>query len=100
MSLGRQLHRRIESLEKQHPRDPIVLQMPDGRIVTLPNRGGYLFNLVLRVLAGERTPEMELIAQSTSSFEPGGGHMLDIVRAFWPEPKEDATDEDSDGRGR
>src|SRR5271165_2044118 len=100
MSSRRPLHRRIESLEKQHLRDPIVLQMPDGRIVTLPIRGGYLFNLVLRVLAGDRTPEMELIAQSTSCFEPGGGHMLDIVRAFWPEPKRDAPDEDSDVRQR
>jgi hypothetical protein len=98
MSLGRQLHRRLESLEKRHIRDPILLQMPDGRIVTLPNRGGYLFNLVLRVLAGDRTHEMALIAQSTSSFEPGGGHMLDIIRAFWP--KGDATDEDSDERER
>ena len=98
MSLRRPLHRRIESLEKQHLRDPIVLQMPDGRIVTLPNRGGYLFDLVLRVLAGERTPEMELIARSTSSIEPGGGHMLDIIRAFWPEA--DATDANSDERER
>jgi hypothetical protein len=100
MSSRRPLHRRIESLEKQHLRDPIILQMPDGRIVTLPNRGGYLFNLALRVLAGDRTPEMELIAQSTSSFEPGGGHMLDIIRAFWPEPEADATDANSDERER
>src|ERR1035438_4976129 len=100
MSLRGPLHRRIESLEKQHLRDPIVLQMPDGRIVTLQNRGGYLFNLVLRVLAGERTTEMELIAQSTSSFEPGGGHMLDIIRAFWPEPEAGTRDEDCDQRER
>jgi hypothetical protein len=100
MTLGRQLYRRLESLEKRHIRDPIVLQMPDGRIVTLPNRGGYLFNLVLRVLAGERTSEMELIARSTSSFEPGGGHMLDIIRAFWPEPEAGTRDEDDDQRER
>jgi len=25
---------------------------------------------------------MELIAQSISSAEPGGGHMIDLVRAF------------------
>src|ERR1700675_2747907 len=100
MSLGRQLHRRLESLEKRHLRDPIILQMPDGRIVTLPNRSGYLLDLVLRVLNGERTPEMELIAQSTSSIEPGGGHMLDIVRAFWPEPEADTTNADLDKCGR
>jgi hypothetical protein len=94
------LHRRLEALEKRHLRDPIVLQMPDGRIVTLPNRNGYLLDLVLRVLNGERTPEMELIAQSTSSIEPGRGHMLDIVRAFWPEPKVDTTDADLDECGR
>jgi len=43
---------------------------------------------------------MELIAQSTSSIEPGGGHMLDIVRAFWPEPEADTMDADSDERER
>jgi hypothetical protein len=74
--------------------------MPDGRIVTLPNRSGYLFDLALRALAGVRTPEMELIAQSISSFEPGGGHLLDIVRAFWPETEADTTDADSDERER
>jgi|ERR1700722_7746182 hypothetical protein len=100
MSLGRQLHRRLESLEKRHLRDPIILQMPDGRIVTLPNRSGYLFGLVLHALRGDPTPEMELIAQSISSFEPGGSHMLDIVRAFWPPSEADATDADSDERER
>jgi hypothetical protein len=94
------LHRRLEALEKRHLRNPIVLQMPDGRIVTLPNRSGYLFDLVLRVLRGDRTPEMELVAKSISSFEPGGGHMLDIVRAFWPRSEADATDADSDERER
>jgi hypothetical protein len=56
--------------------------MPDGRIVMLPNRNGYRLDPVLRALSGDRTPEIALIAQSTSSFEPGGGHILDIVRAF------------------
>jgi len=100
MSLGRQLHRRLESLERRNLKDPIVLKMPDGRIVTLPNRTGYELDLVLRALSGDRTPEMELIAQSTSSIEPGGGHMLDIVRVFWDQPGQVALDEDSDERER
>ncbi len=100
MSLGRQLQRRLESLEKRHLRDPIVLQMADGRIVTLPNRNGYLFDLALRALRGNHSPEMELITQSINSFEPGGSRLLDIVRAFWPRSEADATDADSDERER
>jgi hypothetical protein len=100
MSLSRQLHRRLESLEKRHLRDPIILQMPDGRIVTLPNRRGYLFNLALRALRGDQAPERGLITQSINSFEPGGSHLLDIVRAFWPRSEADATDADSDERER
>ena len=62
--------------------DPVELKMPDGRIETLPGCNDYVLDLVARTVRGDRTPEMELIAQSISSAEPGGGHMIDLVRAF------------------
>jgi len=49
-----------------------------------------VLDLVARSMSGDRTPELELIAQSISSTEPGGGHMIDLVRAFLNGPKEDA----------
>jgi len=76
------LHRRLEALEKQFTSEPILLKMPDGRIETLPGYNEYVLDLVARAGRGERTPEMELIAQSISSVEPGAGHMIDLVRAL------------------
>jgi len=73
------LHRRLEALEKQITSEPILLLMPDGCTETL--RGDVL-DLFSRAVRGERTPEIELIAQSISSVEPGGGHMMDLARAL------------------
>ena len=84
------LHRRLELLEKRSTGEPVLLKMPDGRRETLQGRGDYLLDLVARSGRGERTPELELIAQSISSTEPGGGHMFDLVRAFLNGPTGDA----------
>jgi hypothetical protein len=74
------LRRRLELLEKRLNRGSIILFMPDGRTETL--RGGryYSLDLFARACNGERTPDMELIAQSIGSIEPGGAHILDLVR--------------------
>jgi hypothetical protein len=80
------LRRRLEALEKGVTTEPIVLHMPDGRTETL--RGDVL-DLFSRALGGERTPEMELISQSISSVEPGGGHMIDLARALLNGPRQD-----------
>lgn len=80
------LRRRLEALENQLSSEPIVLLMPDGRIETLPGRGEYMLNLFMRARDGERTREMELIAESIGSSEPGGAHMIDLVRALLNSP--------------
>lgn len=74
------LKRRLEILEKRLTSGSITLYMPDGRTETL--RGGryYALDLFVRACNGERTPEMELVAQSIGSIEPGGAHILDLVR--------------------
>jgi hypothetical protein len=84
------LRRRLELLEEQFTGEPVLLKMPDGRTEKLQGRGDFLLDLVARSGRGDRTPELELIAQSISSTEPGGGHMIDLVRAFLNGPKEDA----------
>jgi hypothetical protein len=76
------LRRRLEALEEQLTNEPILLLMPDDRTETLPGHNDYVLNLLSRAVRGDRTPEMELIAQSKSSQEPGGAHMIDLARAL------------------
>jgi hypothetical protein len=81
------IHRRLELLEQQLTIEPILLLMPDGRTEML--RGDVL-DLFSRALRRDGTPEIELIAQSESSREPGGAHMIDLVRALLNGPAEDS----------
>lgn len=86
MKFNKQLRSRVESLEKRLNHDPIILHMPGGRTQVLPCYPGYLLDLALSALDGVSTPEVELIVQSESAIEPGGGHLLDFVRCFWRDP--------------
>ena len=76
------LRRRLEALEQDLSGEPVVLLMPDGRLEALPGHNEYVLNLLSRAVRGDRTPEMELIARSVGSAEPGGAHMIDLVRAL------------------
>jgi hypothetical protein len=81
------LRRRLETLEKDlSPGEAILLLMPGGRVETLQGEALELFSSAVR---GDRTPEMELIAQSVSSIEPHGAHMIDLVRALLNGPRQD-----------
>jgi hypothetical protein len=75
------LDRRLRQLERQLSSEPIVLEMPDGRTVTLPGPGDYAVRL-LGAVFGDLTPELALVAQSISSTEPGGAHLIDLARAL------------------
>jgi hypothetical protein len=85
------LRRRLEALEEQLTSEPILLLMPEGHTETLPGHNDYVLNLLSRAVRGDRTPEMELVAQSVSSAEPGGAHMVDLVRALLNGPAEDTS---------
>lgn len=76
------LHRRLGLLEGRLISEPIVLVMPDGRTETLPGGNDHVIDLLARACRTDRTPEMDLIAQSISSTEPGGGQMIDLARAL------------------
>src|SRR5271169_2121907 len=91
------MRRRLELLEKRLIGKPIILLMRDGRTVRLPCHGDYLLNLVMAAGKGQRTPELDLIVESVSSIEPGGGHMLDMVRIFYggPGQSDETTEADS-----
>jgi hypothetical protein len=90
------LRRRLQALERDFTgSEPILLLMPDGRTETLPGHDDYVLGLLGRALRGDRTPEMALVARSVSSAEPGGAHMIDLVRALLNGPNEDVTPEAS-----
>lgn len=81
------LNRRLAALEKDLcSNEKIMLLMPDGRTETLPDQDTV--RLLGCAVDGERTPEMELIARSVSSTEPGGAHMIDLTRALLNSPTE------------
>jgi hypothetical protein len=82
------LRRRLEALEQDLTSEPILLLMPDGRTETLPGHNDYVLNLLGRAVGEDRTPEMDLVARSVSSTEPGGAHMIDLVRALLNGPIE------------
>jgi hypothetical protein len=83
------LKRRIKALERGFITEPIILQMADGRRVTLSGSGGYALDLLARACEATRTPEVNLVAGSIASTEPGGGHLLDLARAILNSPTED-----------
>ena len=83
-----QLHRRLIALERQPTSEPVTLIMPDGRTETL--RGDCIFELLSGACRGERTPTLELLAQSVGSTEPGGGHLLELARAILNSPVDEA----------
>jgi hypothetical protein len=97
MNLQRHIYRRLELLEKRFTSEPIVLFMPDGSAEMLRGRGDYLLDLFVRACHGERTPELELIAQSVSSAEPGGGQMIELTRDALNRPKDDEATEVDEG---
>ena len=82
------LNRRLEALEREINCEPIVLHMPDGRIERLP--ANQATGILARFVHKKRSHEIDLGAQSISSTEPGGGHLIDLARAILNSPLEDA----------
>jgi hypothetical protein len=87
------LHRRLEALEQRLTSEPVTLLMPDGRTETLHGTGDYVLDLFSRACRGDRTPEVELLSQSVSSTEPGGGRLLELARAILNSPSDGAEQE-------
>ena len=75
--------RRVHKLEKRLAAVPTLLRMPDGSTERLPGDPNRILDLMMVALAGGEAPEMELIAQSISSTEPGGAQMVDIARLLY-----------------
>jgi hypothetical protein len=81
------IERRLERLERDFQTGSTTLVFADGRTAILPGTGDYL----LRLLGVAGSPEsanhvqvahLELIRSSVGSNEPGGGHLIDLIRCL------------------
>jgi hypothetical protein len=92
------LRRRIELLEKRLSSDPILLEMPNGNTERILGHPSYVLELMVCSFKGERVEEMELIARSIRSHEPGGAHMVDVARLLHGvRHKQESAGEDAPG---
>jgi hypothetical protein len=81
------LNRRLAILESGFITEPTMLIMPDGRIASINGPGDYLMQLSGVAVGGEnlsseQAAHLDLIRRCTASKEPGGGHMVDLIRAL------------------
>lgn len=79
------LRRRLAALEKRLISEPTLLMMPDGRTASIPGRSDYLLQLLAVAARGanispEQAADLDLIRRSTDAKEPGGGHMVELIR--------------------
>jgi hypothetical protein len=77
------LLRRLERLEKRLVSEPILLQMLDGTTERILGNPNCVIDFMIGTLNGEQVPEMELIARSIGSVEPGGAHLVDMARLLY-----------------
>jgi hypothetical protein len=87
------LLRRIQDLEKGLVSQPTVLLMADGAAVTINGKGDYVASLLGSACNGKHgSPKhlqtLELIRQSVSSNESGGGQLIELTRALLLSPME------------
>jgi hypothetical protein len=74
-------------LKRGFSTEPTVLIMPDGKTVSIDGPGDYLMRLLGiavdgKNLSSEQAAHLDLIRRCTASKEPGGGHMVDLIRAL------------------
>jgi hypothetical protein len=67
--------------------EPTFLRMADGGFAPISADGDHLLRLFEVAVCGaainrEQAAQLDLIRQSTGSREPGGGHMIDLIRCF------------------
>jgi hypothetical protein len=79
--------KRIRALEAQLIADRVVLHFPDSSTRELDGPRYFLLSLFSGACGGgdlspEETVKLDLIRKSVSAEEPGGGHMVDLIRCF------------------
>jgi hypothetical protein len=94
------IKKRIRALETRMTSGPVILHFGDGSTTEICGPRGFLLKLFPGIDSGDLDPvqaeQLDLICQSVASEEPGGGHMVDLLRALLHE----ATPVDSPQRSQ
>jgi hypothetical protein len=84
--------KRIRALEAKTITDPVILLFADGTTRRIQGRGDFLLDLLAAACGGNpglrEAAQLELICQSVDAEEPGGGHMVELVRSLLSGPHE------------
>jgi hypothetical protein len=87
------LEKRIRALEARLTSDPVSLQFADGSTKEIRGPGDFLLDLFCAALGrtdlnSRQAAQLELIRESVAAEEPGGGHMVELLRALLNSPLE------------
>lgn len=98
--MAKQLEARIRKLESRFITEPMVLEFADGSTRELRGPKDFVMDLFAGICPGanltpQRAEQLELIRQSVCSREPGGAHMVELLRAILCSPSEPALESES-----
>jgi hypothetical protein len=82
------IERRVRVLERRFTADPVVLYFADGSAREICGPRDFVRRLLAAIAwGGDLSPaqkeQLDLIRASVDSVEPGGGHLIDLVRCFF-----------------
>ena len=91
------LNKRLERLEEEFICEPTKLFMPDGTTETIAAPKRHLLDLFGVAVSREpgspqQSKQLDLIEKCIGSEEPGGAHMIDLIRCFQEGPVQDARE--------
>lgn len=86
------LEKRIRAVETRKTPDPVVLYFEDGSTREICGRGDFLFELFQGICGEDISPSqaahLALIRRAICVREPGGGHMVELMKSLIDEPVE------------
>jgi len=78
--------KRLRALEARLITDPVILHFADGSKRELHGPGDFASRLFHGVFGADVSPahaaQLELIRECVGSEEPGGGHMIELLRCL------------------
>jgi hypothetical protein len=84
------LEKRVRALEKRMLSKPVILHFADGSTKEIRGPRGFLVKLFAGLsgekLDPEQAEQFELVRRCIRAEEPGGGHLIAMLKALMPEP--------------
>jgi hypothetical protein len=79
------LEKRLRKLESQLISEAVILHLTDGKTWTIRGGPNFLLQLFVDACNACLAPELlDVLRRTKWAEEPGGGHMIELVRAFLP----------------